>query len=70
MFKLTIKTPVFIINFEHISHLVLRFLLLTLNMQLPAVTGNTVSSIFAIFWPVTLSQWVSGPESLTSYGTN
>ena len=43
--KLTIKTPewrqwrrsgVFIFNFEHISHLVLVFLLLTLNMQLPA----------------------------------
>ena len=43
--KLTIKTPgrrqwrcfgVFIVNFEHILHLVLVFLLLTLNMQLPA----------------------------------
>ena len=42
--KLTIKTPerrqwrsgVFIVNFEYISHLVLVFLLLTLNMQLPA----------------------------------
>ena len=43
--KLTIKTPeqrhwhrssVFIVNFEHISHLVLVFLLLTLNMSLPA----------------------------------
>ena len=44
--KLTIKTPerrqwhrpgvgVFIVNFEHISHLVLDFLLLTLNMYLP-----------------------------------
>ena len=43
--KLTIKTPVvrphwrrsgvFIVNFEHISHLVLVFLLLTLNMQIP-----------------------------------
>ena len=32
--KLTIKR--FIVNFEHISHLVLVFLLLTLNMQLPA----------------------------------
>ena len=34
--KLTIKTPerrgVVIVNFEHISHLVLVFLLLTLNM--------------------------------------
>ena len=27
---------VFIVNFEHISHLVLVFLLLTLNIQLPA----------------------------------
>ena len=43
--KITIKTPerrhwrrsgVFIVSFEHISHLVLLFLLLTLNMQLPA----------------------------------
>ena len=36
--KLTIKTPErrFIVSFEHISHLVLVFLLLTLNMQLPA----------------------------------
>ena len=43
--KLIIKTPerrhwyrsgVFIVNFEHISQLVLVFLLLTLNMQLPA----------------------------------
>ena len=40
--KLTIKTPkrrhwlcsgVFIVNFEHISHLLLVFLLLTLNKQ-------------------------------------
>ena len=43
--ELTIKTPerrqwrrfgVFIVNFEYISHLVLVFLLLTFNMQLPA----------------------------------
>ena len=42
--KLTIKaggrhqwhrSDVFIVNFEHISHLVLVFLLLTLNMKLP-----------------------------------
>ena len=42
--KLTIKIPkrrqwcrsgIFIVNFEHISHLVLDFLLLTLNMLLP-----------------------------------
>ena len=45
--KLTIKIPerrqwrrsgVFIVNFEHISHLIVVFLLLTLNIQLPA--GN------------------------------
>ena len=43
--KLTIKTPEqrhwrrsgdFVVNFEHISHLVLVFLLLTFNMLLPA----------------------------------
>ena len=42
--KLTIKNPeqrhwrrsgVFILNFEYISHLVLLFLLITLNMYLP-----------------------------------
>ena len=42
--KLTVKIPeqrqwcrfgIFIVNFEHISHLVLDFLLLTLNMLLP-----------------------------------
>ena len=31
---------IFIVNFEHISHLVLVFLLLTLNMELPA--GNNM----------------------------
>ena len=45
--KIAIKTPerrqwslsgVFIVNFEHISHLDLVFLLLTLNMQIP--TGS------------------------------
>ena len=45
MFKVNKKVPerfqgcrsgVFIVNFEHIAHLVLLFLLLTLNMQLPA----------------------------------
>ena len=40
--KLTRKTPersygVFVDDFEHISHLVLAFLLLTSNMQLPTV---------------------------------
>ena len=30
------RSGVFIVNFEHISHLALVFLLLTLNMQLPA----------------------------------
>ena len=47
---MTIKTPerrhwhrsvVFIVNFEHILHLVLVFLLLTLNMKLPA-EGKTI----------------------------
>ena len=33
---LKVRSGVFIVNFEHISHLVLRFLLLTLNMSLPA----------------------------------
>ena len=51
--KLTIKTPkrrqwrrsgVFIVNFEHVSHLVLVFLLLTLNMQLPVGLGFLINS--------------------------
>ena len=46
--ELTVKTPerrqwrrsgVFTVNFEHISHLVLMFLLLTWHMQLPAGKG-------------------------------
>ena len=38
MFKVNNKdTGVFIVNFKDISHLVLVFLLLTFNMQLPAV---------------------------------
>ena len=40
MFKINNKdrrrSGIFIVNFEHISHLILVFLLLTLNMQLPA----------------------------------
>ena len=30
------RSGIFIVNFEHISHIVLVFLLLTLNMRLPA----------------------------------
>ena len=30
------RSGVFIVNFDHVSHLALIFLLLTLNMQLPA----------------------------------
>ena len=33
------RSGVFIVNFDHISHLALVFLLLTLNMQLPAGMG-------------------------------
>ena len=35
-----VRFGVFIIDFEHISHLVLEFLLLTLSMQLP--TGKAL----------------------------
>ena len=51
--KFTIKTPerrqwrrsgVFIVNIEHISHLFLMFLLLTLNMQLPAGFSLSVNA--------------------------
>ena len=55
--ELTIKTPerrqshrsgIFIVNFEHISQLVLVFLLLTLNMQLP--TGLFVLTRLYIYY--------------------
>ena len=43
MFKVSNKASgVFIVNFEHISHFVLVFQLLTLNMQLP--TGQSFIS--------------------------
>ena len=51
--KLAIKTPerhqasVFIVIFEHISHLVLVFLL-TLNMQLPAGQCQIAAEIFSM----------------------
>ena len=50
--KLIIKTPkqgpwrrsgVFIVNFEDISHLVLVFLLLTFNIQLPTENASYIS---------------------------
>ena len=61
--KLTIKTPerrqwrsgVFIVNFEHISHLVLVFLLLTLSRFIP--TGmkcvNSFQANFAFLYTLT-----------------
>ena len=52
MFKVNNKawrrSDVFIVNFEHTSHLVLVFLLLTLNMQLPAGYKASIMS-FQIF---------------------
>ena len=57
--KLTIKTPperrnwrrsgVFVVNFEHISQLVLVFLLSTLKRQLPGGLGCSSSSKFFTF---------------------
>ena len=38
--KFTVTSRVFIVNFEHISHLVLVFLFLTLNMYLSAGIGT------------------------------
>ena len=42
------RSDIFINNFEHISHLVLGFLLLALNMQLPAGLQVFQMSIFHI----------------------
>ena len=55
--KLTIKTPerlqwrrpgvsIFIGNFEHISHLILLFLLLTLSKYMPAGIANNSENIY------------------------
>ena len=55
--KLTIKIPerrhwcrsgIFVVNFEHISHLVLVYLLLTFNMYLPA--GEACSPSLELYW--------------------
>ena len=60
--KLTIRTPerpqwrrsgVFIVNFEHILHLVL-FLLLTLNMYLPAGITSDTNADCPNFWNILL----------------
>ena len=52
MFKINNKetiSAVFIINFEHISHLVLVFLLLTLSRQMPARLHITAYFVFHTF---------------------
>ena len=36
MFKVRNKDSVFIVNFEHISHLILVFVLLSLSKEMPA----------------------------------
>ena len=67
--KLTIKIPerrywrrsgIFIVNFEHISHLALVFLLLTLNMLIAA--SLKTASLYNFFRkPMTLSFHVKAP---------
>ena len=42
VFLLTVKAPVFIFNFEHISHIFLILLLWALNMCFPARYGVSV----------------------------
>ena len=44
------RSGVFIVNFEHISHRVIMFLLLTLNMSLPArFNPFYINVIFVVF---------------------
>ena len=43
------KYGVFIVNFKHTSHFVLVFLLLTLNMSLPAGGASTRCFVFFVF---------------------
>ena len=47
MFKVNNRSGIFIVNFEHISHLVLVFLLLTLNKQMLA--GNILFEFVSDF---------------------
>ena len=46
---------IFIVKFEHISHLNLLFLLLTLNMQLPAGYRETRKAHFHAFCGILIS---------------
>ena len=58
--KLTIKTPdVFIVNFEHILHLVLFFPLLTLSRQMPA--GNFQLNDFFLMCPFDTRENITKP---------
>ena len=52
--KLTIKTPVCLFNFEHISHLILVFLSLTLSSEITArrVTLRKKCPYSELFWSV------------------
>ena len=48
------RSAVFIVDFEHMSHLVLVLLLLTLNMELPIVHSNLcilfVILVYCLHW--------------------
>ena len=65
MFKVN-DSGVFIVNFEHISRLVLVSLLLTLNMQLPAGICNIYLALFSekqLIHQQHHTRWV-GPEKV------
>ena len=49
------RSGVFIVNFEHISYLILVFLLLTLNMELPAriITIRIIITLKEVFRELT-----------------
>ena len=57
------RSGIFIVNFEHIPHLVLVFLLLTLNMQLPAGKCVSKSGLLQILtsgkYIVPLKEWMA-----------
>ena len=64
MLKLTVKTPerhqwrrsgVFIVNSEHISNIILLFLLLTLNILLPAGPMSQLRKFLLLRWNWKLS---------------
>ena len=63
-----LRSSVFTVNSEHISHLVLVLLLLTLSMQLPAVKERISIELSATGWPI--SGIIEVCEKMLTYTQN